>query len=206
MSIFVYLYLNYVSQGWSNPSNNEGQMEIFCPPTEHVTFLPSQLQPDTDVWLVLLLPEKGDIFEEVRESVHTPSHRWHWQFCSMCWVCCEQEMAVSCLHCFWCMNCYLFSFPGEILCIGRGRSVVHNIINTVRPEVFPKNTALQDCELSILCWELHWNWGSSLETEQSTPKQYKYHFSWGNQFSSNKVWHSNFVICYWCFNIGIFNS
>lgn len=162
-------------------------MEIFCPPTEHVTFLPSQLQPDTDVWLVLLLPEKADILEEVRESVHTPSHRWHWQFCSMCWVCCEQEMAVSCLHCFWCMHSYLSSFPGEMLCTGRGSSVVHHITKTIRPEVFPKNIALEDCEQSVFCWELHWNWGSSLKTEQSKPKQYKYHFSWGNQFSSNKV-------------------
>lgn len=141
-------------------------MEIFCPPTEHVTFLPSQLQPDTGVWLLLLLPEKGDIFEGVRENVHTPSHRWHWQFCSMCWVCCEQEMAVSCLHCFWCMNCYLFSFPGEILCIGRGCSVVHNITNTVRPKVFPKNTALEDIKLSVLCWEIHWNRGSSQNKAQ----------------------------------------
>lgn len=140
-------------------------MEIFCPPTEHVTFLPSQLQPDTDVWLVLLLPEKADILEEVRESVHTPSHRWHWQFCSMCWVCCEQEMAVSCLHCFWCMHSYLSSFPGEMLCTGRGSSVVHHITKTIRPEVFPKNIALEDCERSVFCWELHWNWGSSLKTE-----------------------------------------
>lgn len=177
-------------------------MEIFCPPTAHVTFLPSQLQPDTDVWLVLLLlPEKRGIFEEVRESVHTPSHRWHWQFCSMCWVCCEQEMAVSCLHCFWCTNCYLSSFPGEILCVGRGWSVVHNITKTIRPEVFPKNSALEGCELSVLFWELHWNWESSLKTEQSKPKHYKCHFSWGNQFFSSKVWHRKFVICYWFFLI-----
>lgn len=145
-------------------------MEIFCPPTEHVTFLPSQLQPDTDFWPVLLLPEKGDVFEDVRESVHTPSYRWHQQHCSMCWTCWKREMAFSC---FWCMHGYPSSFPEEILCLGWGCSVGHHLTEATRPEVLPGNIVLEDCELSVLCWELYWNWGSSLKTEQSKPKQCK---------------------------------
>lgn len=141
------------------------------PPTEHVTFLPSQLQPDTDIWL--LLPEKGDVLEEVRESAHGPSHRWHWQLCSMCGLCQEQEMAFSCLHCFWRANGYSSSLPGEILCPGWGCSVGYHLTQAARPEVLPKNIVLEDCELSVLCWELYWNWGSSLKTEQSNPEQCK---------------------------------
>ena len=148
-------------------------MEIFCPPTEHVTFLPSQLQPNTDVRLVLLLPEKGGVSKEVRESVHTPSHRWHRQLCSMCWVCWEQEMTFSCLHCFWCVTGYSSSLPGEILCPGWGCSVGHRLIEAARPEVLPKNIVLEDYELSVLCWELYRNWGSSVKTAQSKPEQCK---------------------------------
>jgi len=46
------------------------------PPAEHAMFLPSQLQPDTGVELVLLLlPEKRNVFQEVRESAYAPSCR-----------------------------------------------------------------------------------------------------------------------------------
>lgn len=143
------------------------------PPTEHVTFLPSQLQPDTDIWLVLLLPEKGDVFKEVRESAHAPSHRWHWQLCSMCGMCQEQEMAFSRLLCFWCVNGYSSSLPGGILYPGWGCSVGRHLTEAEGPEVLPENIVLEDCELSVSCWEISWKWGSSLKTEQSNPEQCK---------------------------------
>lgn len=45
-----------------------------------------------------------------------------------------------------------------------------------------------------------------LKQKKTKPKQYKYYFSWENQFFSNKVRHRKVVICYRFFNIRIFNS
>lgn len=130
--LFTYTLIMQARTGWIL-TTMRARWRFLGPPAEHVTFLPSQLPPDTDVWLVVLLPEKGDAVEELRESAHTPSCRWHWQLWSMCWVWPEQEMAFSCSHCFWWVN-DSSSLPREICCPGWGWSAGHHLTKVARPK------------------------------------------------------------------------